>query len=289
MAAALTIAWSGVWAGAAIGTVGVAEVLYFRSGSILTVSVGPLFVFVALLYYKLQLAGMSSALAFLPCVAVAIAFALTEEWTVLRPLSRASAPLTLIATVGTGIVLAGVASTVLTSASVSAGGIVHGGEFHIGPWTASPGSVLLVTAVVLMTFCCWWVSSRTLTGKAMWGASADADAARIVGIQVGKLRVIGRLLAALLIAVSACLYLPLTVVDFTQGLPLSLYGFLVAAMVGYESIPGALLGGFAFGLAQATGLTFSSVYGDGIAFLIVLAGLFLSSQMRSRPMMHPGA
>lgn len=280
-ASVVTVGWSGLWSGTVYAVVGVAEVLYFRSGTVLTVSPGPILVFTALLDYKLQGGGMSALAAIPVCMAAAVLLALVEEFAVLRPLDTAQRTTKLLATVGTGTTVAGLAAVLFTTASVSAGGVFSRHTLTLGPVRLTSNTVLLVAVSMLATLGAGLFTHRTLVGKALWGASGDLAAARMIGVPVGRLRLLARVIVGALLGLTACLYVPVTVMDFTQGLPVSLYGFLAAAIAGYESVPGAVAGGLIFGVLSAACVSVTSSYGDGVAFVIIVLGIFVAQRLRS--------
>ena len=64
-----------------------------------------------------------------------------------------------------------------------------------------------------------------------------------------------------------------------MGDPIALKAFAAAIIGGFGSVAGALLGGFAVGLAEMFGATFiSSTYKDALVFLLMVLFLVLRPQ-----------
>ena len=67
-----------------------------------------------------------------------------------------------------------------------------------------------------------------------------------------------------------------TFTSYDAGIMLGLKGFAAAIVGGLGSFPGAIAGGLALGLLEGIGAGYvSSAYKDAIAFVVILAVLFL--------------
>jgi branched-chain amino acid transport system permease protein len=77
-------------------------------------------------------------------------------------------------------------------------------------------------------------------------------------------------------ALAGILVTPLISMSYDAGLMLGLKGFAAAILGGYGSTPGAVVGGLLLGILEALGAgLISSAYKDAIAFVILLAILFV--------------
>ena len=70
-------------------------------------------------------------------------------------------------------------------------------------------------------------------------------------------------------------------INFSQGLSFTLFGFVVAAVAGYQSPLRTILAALAFGIASELGTAYiSSIFSQAIAFG-VLAGVVIIGQRMS--------
>jgi branched-chain amino acid transport system permease protein len=117
--------------------------------------------------------------------------------------------------------------------------------------------------------------TRTRAGSAVRAAAADAQAASLLGIDVGRVYALTFAGAAALAAAAGVLTGVAQSFSPTSGQPLLLVGFAVMALGGIGGVGGALAGGIALGLMQSVAV---SLFGGGyrnavvyVTFLLVIA------------------
>lgn len=111
---------------------------------------------------------------------------------------------------------------------------------------------------------------HTYTGRAIRAISDDCTAAMLVGINAGRIYDIALGVALATAAVSGlCIGMKWTFYPSSGGQYL-LIAFIVVVIGGMDSIPGTLLAGFGFGLAQVVG---GANYGLFISYVIMLITL----------------
>ena len=128
---------------------------------------------------------------------------------------------------------------------------------------------------------------KTKMGKAMRAVSEDAGAAQLMGININNTIsftfAVGSALAGIGSVLYCCAYPKATP---TRGSMLGLKAFVAAVLGGIGSIPGAMAGGFAIGIAEAlvssAGL---SEWKDGVVFAILIIVLLVKpTGLMGRPM-----
>lgn len=128
---------------------------------------------------------------------------------------------------------------------------------------------------------------KTKMGKAMRALSEDAGAAQLMGININNTIsftfAVGSALAGIGSVLYCCAYPKATP---TMGSMLGLKAFVAAVLGGIGSIPGAMAGGFAIGIAEAlvssAGL---SEWKDGVVFAILIIVLLVKpTGLMGRPM-----
>ncbi len=145
--------------------------------------------------------------------------------------------------------------------------------------------VVAAVSMVLLTM----LVRSTKMGKAMRAVSEDTGAAQMMGININKTIsftfAIGSALAGIASVLYCAAYPQATP---TMGAMLGLKAFVAAVLGGIGSIPGAMIGGFAIGLAEAlvsaVGL---SVWKDGVVFAILIVVLLVKpTGILGRPMIE---
>ena len=125
----------------------------------------------------------------------------------------------------------------------------------------------------------WLFFTRTLTGRAVLATSNNRLAAQLVGINTGWVMTLSFALSAAIGALAGVLATPITLVSYDVGVALALKGFAAAMLGGMGNPKGALVGGLLLGLFEAlTAGYISSQYKDAVAFIVILAVLFVMPQ-----------
>lgn len=126
--------------------------------------------------------------------------------------------------------------------------------------------VSLITVMVLTFFL-----NHTYTGRAIRAVADDKETAALSGINVKKVYAIAMGIAMACSAVAGlCVGMKWTFYP-SSGAEYLFTAFIVAVIGGMDSIPGTLIAGFAFGLAQVIGGANYGLLISYIAMLLVLA------------------
>lgn len=126
---------------------------------------------------------------------------------------------------------------------------------NLGPWQfgtvhlAGTTVVLVVTtAIIFLAVSLWMLHSRT--GRLLRAVGDNRAAASLLGLPVGRIRLIAFLLAGLIAGAAGLLYAPKTGVGFTSGLAWTLVGFLALVIGGTGRTWAPLVGGLLLGAIQ---------------------------------------
>jgi len=221
----------------------------------------------------------------LAALAASVAFgallAAVEEWLAVRPaLSRGQGAVGwVVATLGFAIVLQAGFSIVMGPDSRAFPSIVNEAPHHVGGAVFSYEQVMLVTVALGVGFVLDQFYRRTRLGWALTAIAHDQEAAAMRGIPVARLARAAFALGGALAALSGFLAAPLIGAAPTLGFGYALAGFVAAAAGGIPDIRGAVLGGFAVGLIQATGVWwFGAQYSNLVVFGVLIAVLSLRPQ-----------
>jgi branched-chain amino acid transport system permease protein len=139
--------------------------------------------------------------------------------------------------------------------------------------------LILVTAVAMMVGLNWLVASTRL-GRAMRAVAENPRAARLLGINVERVTLVTFMLSSALGAAAGILFaLAFNSIRVEMGLAIELKGLAVIIVGGMGSLPGAMLGGLALGLAEVFSVArIGSGWRDVVAFGLLFAILLLRPQ-----------
>ncbi len=144
--------------------------------------------------------------------------------------------------------------------------------------------VLATTTVTLIVL--YVLVKHTRMGKAMRAVSQNADAARLMGINIDRVISFTFILGSMLAAVGGCLWgLNRNQCTPLMGLIPGLKAFVAAVIGGIGNIPGAAVGGLILGLIetfvssiQYHNAAVLSPYKDAIAFVILILVLLVKPE-----------
>jgi len=147
--------------------------------------------------------------------------------------------------------------------SVVAGGRVDLGGIFLGV----PQLVAAVGAIVTFAFI-YWFMEKTETGRAMMATAEDRDAASLMGINSDRMFTLVWAIGSGCVGVAGALLSTFYYIQPEVGAVFGLTTFVVVALGGFGSIPGAFIAGLLVGLVQVmAGL----LIGPSLKFAVVLA------------------
>ncbi len=145
------------------------------------------------------------------------------------------------------------------------------GVAEIGGATIPNHALWLIALAVGVVFALRQFYRRTLLGLSMAAASADADGATTIGIDVNRARLLTFLLGGGIGAVAGILVTPLIAMNYHMGIVYTLKGFAAAILGGIANPLGAVIGGIVLGLLESlAAVGFPSGYRDGVAMALLI-------------------
>jgi branched-chain amino acid transport system permease protein len=149
----------------------------------------------------------------------------------------------------------------------------------LGPLQVRPQDLLIIGVTALLIVFQYFLFERTMLGKQMRATAQDRDAARLIGIRVGRIVTITFVYSVLLGTISGLLVAPIFTVTKEMGALIALKAFAASIVGGFGSIPGAIIGGLAIGVIETFGgFYISTAYVDAIAFVILIVVLVVRPQ-----------
>jgi len=138
---------------------------------------------------------------------------------------------------------------------------------HLGPLDLSLINVLLMGVSLFFFLLFHLFLNRTYLGRAIRAVSDDPDAARLSGVRVNRVYAVALGISLVFAAVAGlCVGLKWTYYP-NSGSHYLLISFIVVVIGGMGSVPGTLIAGLVFGLAQVIG---GANYGLLISYVLLL-------------------
>jgi branched-chain amino acid transport system permease protein len=138
--------------------------------------------------------------------------------------------------------------------------------------TISSQSLMILGVSVFLMILLQFIVHKTKIGKAMRAVSHDADAAKLMGINVDKTIsatfAIGSALAGAAGVIFGAYYIK---IEPLMGIIPGLKAFIAAVLGGIGIIPGAMAGGLVLGVVEAfVSASGYSLWRDGVAFVVLI-------------------
>jgi branched-chain amino acid transport system permease protein len=147
-----------------------------------------------------------------------------------------------------------------------------GGVLVVPANLAIVGVSLGILAILFLLF------EKTLFGKAIMAACDNRIGASLIGVRVSHVFLLIWVVASVLATVAGVLVAPLLTLSPDMGL-IGIKGFTAAVLGGFNSLPGAVLGGILLGILEAlVGTYISSALKDMISYGILIAVILIRPQ-----------
>ncbi|HZT86833.1 MAG TPA: branched-chain amino acid ABC transporter permease [Stellaceae bacterium] len=212
------------------------------------------------------------AFAFIVTMIAAGVIGVLIERIALRPLRGVRGTAAMITTIGVSYILFNVVLLVFGAESKNFPNPMPTVSWQVGGATLHLREVLIwIVALVLMAALHLFVN-RTRLGKAMRATAQDAEAARMMGINVDRVIVTAFFLGSALAGAAALIFgLYYNFTSFIIGYTAGLRAFTAAVLGGIGSVTGAMVGGVIIGLIESLGGQLIAVrWTDVIIFSILV-------------------
>ena len=144
-----------------------------------------------------------------------------------------------------------------------------------------PQSLWIIGITLMVMVALHLFFAYTVLGKALRACAINRQAASLVGIDTRIMSLISFALSAALGAMGGIIIAPITLTSYDVGVMLGLKGFVAAALGGFSSQLGTVVGGITLGVLESMGAgLISSAYKDAIALVVLFLVLFARSGWR---------
>src|SRR6266700_4282577 len=272
----------GVFAGLMYSLVALGFVLIFKASGVFNFAQGAMVLFAALTLVGLMERGVPVALALVLTTAVMVVLAWVIERVVLRPLVNQEQIILFMETIGLSFFLEGFGEMAwganvkkLDIGIPDSSFIVRGVQVNRLELTAALTSAVLVTILAVFF-------QRTKIGRALRAVADDHEAALSIGIPLKTIWVVVWSVAGLVAIVAGIMWGAKSGVQFSLSL-VALKALPVLILGGFESVPGAIVGGLIIGVGEKLGEVYwGPLVGGAIenwfAYVLALAFLLVRPQ-----------
>jgi branched-chain amino acid transport system permease protein len=239
-----------------------------------------------------MLGGMAGAwliglgVPFLPAILAATligaAAGAAQEVLTLAPVRRQPPFIQITTTVGVAVVLRGITLIVAGKDALSVPGFSGDGVFVVFGAILPVQSLWVWGATLLLVSGIFWFLRFTDIGRAVRACSINLQAARLMGVNTARLRMIVFAASGATGALAGLVIAPIVLASWDAGIAYSTKGFIGAILGGFRSPGQAVLGGIFIGIVESLGAGYIStgwkdflVYGLLLAYLLVQGGVFL--------------
>jgi branched-chain amino acid transport system permease protein len=207
------------------------------------------------------------------------------ERVALRPLRGVPGTAGMITTIGVSYILFNVILLTVGAGSQNYPNPLPVVRWRVGQVTIELREVLIWGVALALMLALHFFVGRTRLGKAMRATAQDAEAARMMGVDVDRVVAATFFLGSALAGAAALIFgLYYNYTSFIIGYTAGLRAFTAAVLGGIGSIPGAMIGGFVIGLIESLGGQLIAVrWTDVIIFsILVLVLVFAPSGLFGR-------
>ncbi|MGB4337008.1 MAG: branched-chain amino acid ABC transporter permease, partial [Bacillota bacterium] len=153
---------------------------------------------------------------------------------------------------------------------------VSGRPFFVGDLIITRDSLLVLGVTVFMALVLYLVLRFTLAGVAIRATSQNARAARLMGVPVPKVYALTWGISAVLGAVAGILVAPTAFLSPTMMSEVQIKAFTAAVLGGFNSLPGAVVGGLLLGVLENLVAGYiSTQLKSTFAFALIMVVLFI--------------
>lgn len=270
---------AGVCTGVLYGLVGLGFMAVYNASKVVNFSQGALGMVGAFIGFLFVFnAKVPLLLGIVLCMVIPMVFAVGVNFFLAEPLVKRnySPTIVMIATLGGTLVIEGIVGIYTNFAWFKTSFVFGSNAFSYGIFRISPHYIatLIITAILCVGY--WFVLNKTKIGLGIRATGTDSYMAGLVGIKVGKTRMLAWAISAGITGVAGFLMAPLILSSAIMGLPVVVNGFIAAIIGGFGNPLAAVVGGIVLGLLTQFFSGYVSVgFGEFLVFVVLILILAL--------------
>jgi branched-chain amino acid transport system permease protein len=272
----LHVLFGGLVDGCVYALIAVGMSLVYSITRVINLAQGGFVVLAALLAVSLQNAGLNPLLTLLVVVVVLAAALAGIDRVVILPASRRATPdRMLLVTVGLLQAVGGLILLVWGNLPFTARPFTAGEPFTVLGVAIQRQQLWIIGVLLVAVVGLNLLLNRTELGLTMRATASRPDAARMVGVDTDRIRLLAFSLSGVMAALAGAAVIPITFLQFDTTTSYAVSGFVAAVVGGLGSIGGAVLGGLLLGIVEGffsryTGASLAEVAAIGLLILLLL-------------------
>jgi branched-chain amino acid transport system permease protein len=264
----------GVGDGAIYASLALALVLIFRTTGILNFAQGEMALFSTYLMWLFTTWGIPIWICIVMAMAASFVGGALLERLVIRPVEKSPPLVIVIVTIGLFLALNSLTQVIFDTDAKVLPRAYPLETWSLGDITVTSDVVVLVGVLLVECGLLYLLLQRTKVGLALRAVSVNPESSRLLGVPVGNMLMVGWGLSAAIGALAGSLVVPQTAGLTSASMQsLLVFAFAAAAVGGFDSVLGAVVGGVIVGVANALTVEYVDAL-DGIE-LVVPFGLIL--------------
>jgi branched-chain amino acid transport system permease protein len=272
----------GLGSGSIYASLALALVLIHRFTGIVNFAQGELAMISTYVAWQLVASGMPFWLALPVTLAVSFAGGMLIERLVIRPVEGGPELTIVIVTVGLFIFVNAAAGLIWSFTVKDFPQPFPDGAIDLAGVSIGWSTLGVIGVVAIVMGLLYLLFQHTGTGLVMRAVAANPASARLSGIRVGRVLMLGWGLAATVGALSGVLVAPLLFLEPNMMGGVLIYAFAAATLGGFDSPVGAVAGGLVVGVAETLAGAYVGFVGAdlkiGVPLLIILVVLLVRPQ-----------
>lgn len=265
---------SGLATGCLYAMAALGLVLIYKTSDVVNFAQGEMAMFCTFAAFSLLSLQAPFWLAFAGALAIAAVMGMFLEKAFIRPLAGASLLNVLIMTIGLMMVINGLAGWIWGFEPHNFPAAVSGEPIKLGGLVITLPDImnLVVTCIIMAVF--YAVFKYSLIGIAMRAVAENRLAARLMGVKVNRVLSATWAVGAMLGGIAGIFIAPVTFLDINMMSEVIIKAFTAAVLGGFNSLPGAVLGGLSLGVLENLVAGYISTEMKGaFAFALIVAVL----------------
>jgi branched-chain amino acid transport system permease protein len=248
---------NGIVKGVVYASLALALVLIFRATGILNFAQGEMALFSTYVTWWFTDKGMAVWLAIVTSMVLSFIGGALIERVVIRPVERSSPLVIVIVTIGMFLAFNSLAQLVFGTDTKELPRAYPLERWSVGGVNIDSDTVALVIVLIAECVLLWVFFNKTKAGLALRAVASNTESSRLVGINTGRMLMLGWGLAAALGALAGALIVPQTPALSSGSMQgVLVFSFAAAALGGFDSPLGAVVGGLVVGLAEVLTTTY---------------------------------